>query len=105
MGNKKTKAPKAPELTKKDYDFLTKQTGLPKEEVKKIFDKFNANNPDGKLDKKEFVRLYDELRSEPPEVLDEISVYVFDAFDKDNNGSITFNEFMVAYALTSRGYV
>lgn len=103
MGNKGAKKEKAPELTKKDYDFLTKQTGLPKEEVKKIFDKFNANNPDGKLDKKEFVRLYDELRSEPPEVLDEISVYVFDAFDKDNNGSITFNEFMVAYALTSRG--
>ena len=102
MGNKGGKN-KAPELSRKDLDFLSKQTGLPKEQIKAIFDKFIANNPDGKLDKKEFVRLYDELRAESADVLDEISVYIFEAFDKDNNGSISFNEFMIAYALTSRG--
>lgn len=103
MGNKGTKKPKSTELSKKDLDFLVKQTGLPKADIQNIFNKFNANNPDQKLDKKEFVRLYDELRPEPPEILDEISNYVFDAFDKDNNGSISFTEFMIAYALTSRG--
>jgi len=36
--------------------------------------------------------------------LDEISVFVFRAFDTDQNGSISFNEFMIAYALTARGY-
>ena len=102
MGNKGAKG-KAAELSRKDLEFLSKQTGLTKDEVKNVFTKFIANNPDGKLDKKEFVRLYDELRSESADVLDEISVYVFEAFDKDNNGSITFNEFMIAYALTSRG--
>ena len=105
MGNKgaKGKPGKAPELTKKDLDFLSKQTGLSVDEVKNVFAKFMANNPDGQLDKKEFVRLYDELRPEPPEILDEISLYVFGAFDKDKNGTISFNEFMIAYALTSRG--
>jgi Ca2+-binding EF-hand superfamily protein len=102
-GGKPAASNKPAELTKKDYDFLVQQTGLQKPEIKAVFDKFNANNPDGKLDKKEFVRLYDELRPEPPEVLDEISEYVFRAFDSDHNGFISFNEFMVAYAMTSRG--
>lgn len=108
MGNKGAKGGKPAvgkplELSKKDYDFLVHQTGLQKADIKLVFDKFNANNPDGKLDKKEFVRLYDELRPEPPELLDEISEYVFRAFDTDHNGFITFNEFMVAYSMTSRG--
>jgi Ca2+-binding EF-hand superfamily protein len=62
-----------------------------------------ANNPDGQLDKAEFVRLYTKLKSEPADKLDEIALHVFNAFDKDNNGKISFTEFMVAYALTSRG--
>ena len=103
MGNKGNKAPKGPELSRKDLDFLSKQTGLSKDQIKLMFSKFITNNPDGKLDKKEFLRLYDELRPESADILDEISNYVFEAFDKDNNGSITFNEFMIAYALTSRG--
>ena len=74
---------------------MTSQTGLPRADIKNIFDQFNANNPDGKLDKKEFVRLYDLLRPEPPELLDEISEFVFRAFDSDKNGSISFNEFIV----------
>ena len=96
--------PKSPtDLPEKDYTLLMSQTGLSREEIKAILDKFNANNPDGKLDKKEFARLYDELRPEPPELIDEIGNFVFKGFDKDNNGSINFNEFLMAYALTSRG--
>ena len=96
--------PKNPtDLQEKDLTFLISQTGFSREEIKTILDKFSANNPDGKLDKKEFARLYDELRPEPPELIDEIANYVFKGFDKDNNGSINFNEFLIAYALTSRG--
>ena len=68
-----------------------------------MLEKFNTNNPDGKMDKKEFARLYNELRPEPRELIDEIADYVFRGFDADNNGSISFNEFLIAYALTSRG--
>ncbi|CAF0713655.1 unnamed protein product [Brachionus calyciflorus] len=95
--------PKNPELTEADYGFLTAQTGLSRAEIKNVFDQFMANNPDAKLDRKEFVRLYDLLRPEPPELMDEISEFVFRAFDSDKNGFINFNEFMIAYALTSRG--
>lgn len=38
------------------------------------------------MNRQEFLRLYDELRPESLEKLDEISQYVFGAFDKDNSG-------------------
>ena len=81
MGNKGAKGAKgSATLSKKDIDFLVKQTGLPKDNIESVYAKFNANNPDHVLDKKEFVRLYDELRPESADVLDEISVYVFDCW-------------------------
>ena len=92
------KPAKNPQLVNADYAFLTAQTGLSQPEIKNVFDQFMANNPDGKLDKQEFVRLYSKLRPEPPEILDEISIFIFRAFDDDNNGYINFNEFMIAYA-------
>jgi Ca2+-binding EF-hand superfamily protein len=105
MGNKagSANAKQPTKLTKKDYDFLTHATGQQKAQIDAVFNEFNANNPDGKLDKNEFIRLYDKLRAEPPELLDEISVFVFRTFDKDLNGFISFHEFMVAYSLTTRG--
>ena len=97
MGSKgsKNKGNTQAVLTEKDYKFLTAQTSLSKEEIKQILDKFNKNNPDGNLDRAEFVRLYQTLRSESPELLDEISQSVFAAFDKDRNSSISFSEFLV----------
>ncbi len=94
MGNKGAKGGKGSnatvskktEFSKKEIDFLVGQTGLSKVEITQIYEKFNANNPDHLLDRNEFVRLYDELRPEPPELLNEISQYVFRAFDSDHNG-------------------
>lgn len=57
---------KNPELTEADYAFLTAQTGMSRPDIKSIFDQFNHNNPDGKLDRNEFARLYNTLRPEPP---------------------------------------
>ncbi|CAF0713663.1 unnamed protein product [Brachionus calyciflorus] len=90
-------------LTDRDLDFLSGQTGQSKSDIKAIFDEFMRNNPDGKLDKQEFVRLYSKLRPEQPESLDEISHFVFRAFDTDHNGTIDFSEFMISYSLTTRG--
>lgn len=106
MGNKGGKAQKTKiskktaKLSSKDYKFLIKQTGMTKEQITDIFNKFNANNPDGVLDKREFARLYIELRPEPAELIDEIALHVFGAFDADNNGSINFNEFMVLFLIS-----
>ena len=97
MGNKggKLAAKKPAKLSSKDASFLSKQTGMSKEEITVFFEKFSENNPDGVLDKKEFVTLYDQLRSEPLDIIDEIAVHIFNAFDTDNNGTIGFSEFLV----------
>ena len=72
--------PKPVGLSEADYEFLTSQTGSTKDEIKALFDKFMANNPDAKLDKKEFIKLYTELRPENDQNLDEtceiISIYL-----------------------------
>ena len=40
------------------------------------------------MDRQEFLRLYDKLRPEPVERLDEIANYVFSAFDKGKKSVI-----------------
>ena len=126
MGNKVGKAKKpASKLSNDDIRFLTKQTGMSKEKIEELFYQFNKNNPDGLLDKKKFTLLYGKLRSEPFDSIKEIAGSVFNAFDKDKNGFVSFHEFMVSgivilyknflfwlfyfskigYALTSRGEV
>jgi hypothetical protein len=47
-------------------------------------------NPDGRLNKIEFVRLYNDLRSESIDKLEEISEFVFSAFDRDNSKIIIY---------------
>jgi Ca2+-binding EF-hand superfamily protein len=104
MGNKGgKKVPPKQKLSSKDIKNLAKQSGMDKEEIQTIFDQFIENNPDGSLDRAEFIRLYDVLRPESGERLDEVSQFVFGAFDADNSGKIQFSEFLVSYALTSHG--
>ena len=97
MGNKEGKAKKpASKLSNDDIRFLTKQTGMSKEKIEELFYQFNKNNPDGLLDKKKFTLLYGKLRSEPFDSIKEIAGSVFNAFDKDKNGFVSFHEFMVS---------
>ena len=48
-----------------------------KDQIKSFLDKFNKDNPDGKLDRAEFMKLYPTLRNEPIENLDEITNMIF----------------------------
>jgi hypothetical protein len=58
--------PKPSGPTDSDYEFLASQTGLSKNEIKSIYDQFMTNNPDGQLDKREFVRLYNQVNHDSP---------------------------------------
>jgi hypothetical protein len=77
-GGKDSKLPDKPvKLSDKDFKNLALQTGMPKDQIEKIFQQFSANNPDGKLDVNEFNKLYQSLRTEPVANLDEIDDFVF----------------------------
>ena len=110
-------------LTDSDYEFLISLTGLTKKEIKESFELFKIDNPDLRLNKNEFINLYDKFKPEQAEAVNQIAEHAFRAFDYDKNGSITFSEFLVnlflifksnflnyiinwlkiAYALTSSG--
>ena len=80
-----------------DYKFFKNQTGLSREAIDALFEKYLENTDDQvELDRKEFVRLYTKLRPESEKRLSEICEHVFRTFDKDRNGSIGFAEFIVS---------
>jgi hypothetical protein len=90
MGNKRTKEcqvkdealnNKEEQLTNEDYEFFSLLTSFSKDKIKSIFEIFMDNNPNGELNKHDFIRLYCSLRPEPNEVIFKISSHVFDAFD------------------------
>ena len=57
--------------------------------------------PEGRLDKKEFGKIYTQFFpfGDPAEFAN----YVFDIFDENKNGYIDFKEFICALSATSRG--
>jgi hypothetical protein len=64
---------------------FTFDAGLSEDQIMDIFCQFSERNPEGKLKREDFVRLYADLRPEPLEKLEKISDYVFSAFVKDNS--------------------
>ncbi len=88
------------------YIFLIKylfSKGLSPDEIRTWHERFFDNNPDGRLDREEFRKLFHLLRQEPPERLDNICDHVFRAFDIDSNGYVEFGEFLLGFAICSRG--
>jgi hypothetical protein len=79
MGNEQpiAKTPIQRKFTKRDYSIIAKQTNLTQNEVVVLFNKFHASNPNGKLDKDSFGKLYVSLRKEPVKNLNEILDFIF----------------------------
>ncbi|CAF0984032.1 unnamed protein product [Adineta steineri] len=90
-------------LAERDITFLCSQTGLTAEEILQWHEKFFEDNPDGRLDRTEFRKLFRLFRQEPSERLEDISDHIFRAFDVDGNGSVEFGEFLLGFAICSRG--
>jgi hypothetical protein len=67
----------ATKLNDKDLKFLMDKTGMNKDQINALLAKFNQDNPDGKLDRAEFMKLYPTLRNEPVQNLDEITNMIF----------------------------
>jgi len=97
-----------------DLDRFSNVAGIPRATVEKLYQEFiTTAGKNGKLDKKEFRRLYKELYtsgqtgSSVPAVISEhdlekMSDRVFKAFDAEGSGTLTFEEFVNAYLLLSQ---
>lgn len=91
--------------TDRDYDFLVYQTGLDRSEVVGIIENHLLTHPDGRMNRKEFCDLYHLLRKETSEIVQGLSENIFKALGVKSPEAdlITMNEFLITYALTSRG--
>lgn len=91
------------ELKEVDYKYLSEQTGMSISDIKALHQKFSRGATNGELDLEAFVEFYKLLTPDPPEILKTNPRYVFDMFDKDHNGRVSFREFMIAFVLVSPG--
>lgn len=79
-----------------DLKLLSIRCGLREEIIRDLYIKVFEKNSEGKLSKNEFIELYCSLRTESFDKLIKISEFIFKSFDKDNNGTIDWEEFIVS---------
>jgi Ca2+-binding EF-hand superfamily protein len=85
---KLTEQLKPDELSKNELENFVLETGLTKEQIEEIYEKFKKKAKGNELDKRQFIQLYSDLRSEPNDKLMPISNFIFELFDKDKSGTL-----------------
>ncbi|CAF0801069.1 unnamed protein product [Didymodactylos carnosus] len=88
-------------LTSKQTAMLRANTRFTEQQIKDWHAGFLRDCPDGKLSKDRFMSVYEQFY--PGGKAKEFCKYAFATFDRDNNGTIDFIEFMLAIALTQTG--
>ena len=84
------------DMSDSDYKNIKDKFGLNVEEVNIIRKKYKKTKVDG-LNIEEFIQLYANLKSVKPEILKDIAEHVFNCFDENKNGLITYDEFIVTF--------
>ncbi|CAF0966075.1 unnamed protein product [Adineta steineri] len=100
MGNKQNKTAST-ELTAQHIAMLKANTKYSEKEIREWHAGFLKDCPNGKLDKKKFVEVYKQFY--PQGKADNFCKFAFQTFDANNDGSIDFDEFLLAIAATSQG--
>jgi len=91
-----------PELKDEDAAAIAEKSGLSPEQIKEDFNSFIKDHPKGKLNKKDFKQCFT-VASGSGKGTDAFVQNVFRMFDSDNNGYITFVEFMVILQILDNG--
>ncbi len=67
---------------------LKSSTKFTAEEIRKYYEKFQKDFPDGKITKEEFAKMYTKANTTGDSR--QFATYVFKAYDVDKNGSVDF---------------
>jgi len=89
------------QLTQEQVDSLKSRTHFSGSELRDLYDRFIDQFPSGRINKDEFIHMYREML--PDGESTDFAVHVFNAYDKDQNGTIDFKEFMLTLSTTTRG--
>ncbi|CAF2623028.1 unnamed protein product [Rotaria sp. Silwood2] len=102
MGNKQQGGKSSStELTAKHIALLKANTRYTEQEIQQWHAGFLRDCPNGKLDKKKFIEVYKQFY--PQGKADNFCKYAFNTFDANSDGSIDFEEFLLAISATSQG--
>jgi Ca2+-binding EF-hand superfamily protein len=82
-------------LNDSDLRTLSLETGLMTIEILRAFQKFSEKNQNGFLTKDKFKELYRQFKSMNLDKVDDLSGRVFDLMDTNNDGFLSFQEFIV----------
>ena len=93
-------------ISEKELLYLTKASKLTPEAIDKIFADFSMISSDGFLNLAQFRKLYEKTVTKTMfDKNEKICEDIFRTFDRDQNNSISFGEFLIGYALTTQGSI
>ena len=84
-----------PVLSQAEQTSLAMECGIPVEKVEEYWRQFLIDNEDGKMNRNELKKYLNQVY--PKKDIEKVADHFFNVFDKDNNGTIEFSEFAVAY--------
>jgi len=90
-------------LKPEELKELQDNTHFTKKEIQKWYKDFMVDCPNGRLKKEEFQTVYQQFFPEGDP--SKFATFVFNVFDSDKDGYITFKEFIAALSVTSRGNI
>ena len=101
MGNKGAKKGPSSQLTQRQIAMLKANTSYTDKEIREWHAGFLKDCPSGKLTKKQFVEVYKKFY--PRGKADSFCNFAFSMFDQNHDGTVDFDEFLLAVAATSQG--
>ena len=109
-GAKSAKAPKKGKfdplvLSEEDIKAIMDNTKLSRAEIIALHKNFLKECPSGKLNKKDFLKLFNEMHTldKKKQKADKFCDYVFNVIDSSKSGSITFKDFVLVFSHISFG--
>ena len=102
-GNKNDKKKSIPVLTDDAINLIIANTNYDREKIIDIYKKFNYECPSGRIDKKSFEKLFKSTHTIANKKFsaEKYCAFVFNAFDKNKDGFVDFNEFCTGFSIIS----